>query len=441
MNSSEKGGTFLGRRGLVAPAALAVALFAQVTGASAALTGPDGQVLGPNTVQHAAPGSHKAGPAAPSGPIARNTRTITVTTTADGVPGSLRASIAEARPGDTVAVPPGTYVLTQGELKIKKPLIVAGAGAAQTTIDGDEESRVFLIEMPPGPKTQMTISGLTITGGNARVPLAQFGTPSGAAVASVSADLTLRDDVITRNVTKLSGENGVVFGGAVLANQGSFTMVGTTVSENLTSVTGDGEFGGFIIGGAISAEGTASTVVEDSRIVDNRAQGSDGDAVIVGGGMRIVGFGPVLVSGSEFSGNVAQIDSGEVVAGGLHVIGEPARIVGDRFLGNTADPGSGIGQAGGLNVSGIGSIEGSLIEANRVLGAESLGGNLVAEPGFLLEEHDLRVSHTSVLHGFGPAGSENCATRLEATITSLGFNRESTDQCGFHAEGDEVNVG
>jgi hypothetical protein len=143
-----------------------------------------------------------------------------------------------------------------------------------------------------------------------------------------------------------------------------------------------------------------------------------------------------------FSGNVVQAGSGQVEGGGLLVIGEPAKLIGDQVVGNVADAGSGTAQGGGVNFEGIGSIDGSLIEANRALGAESLGGNLIEVPGFSEEDElELTVSHTSVLHGIGPAGSENCATKLDARIRSLGFNRESTDQCGFHAEGDEVNVG
>jgi hypothetical protein len=441
MDSSDTGGSIFSMVGVVALAALALALGAQVAAAEAAISSPDGQPV-PNAAWHAASGSHKAGPVAASGPVTRNTRTITVTTTVDGVPGSLRASIAEARPGDTIAVPPGTYVLTKGELKIEKSLVIAGAGAGRTTIDGNEETRAFAIQIPPREKNEVTISGLTITKAVGRVP--PFGLEgTGAAIASFSADLTLRDDVITRNVTKLRADNNLAFGGAVLANFGSFTMVGTTVSQNVVSVQGAGEFGGLVSGGGVDASGVNSAIVEDSKVVDNRALVSGGEfAFAFGGGMRIVSFGPALVSGSVFSGNVARADSGQVEGGGLVVIGEPARLVGDQVVGNLADAGAGTAQGGGVNFHGVGRIDGSLIEANQVLGADSLGGNLIEGPGFNPEEeHEITVSHTSILHGIGPAGSENCATRLEAIITSLGFNRESTDQCGFHAEGDEVNVG
>jgi hypothetical protein len=435
MNSSKKGSTFLGKGGLVALVALAVALCAQVAGAEAAVTGPGGRVLTPNTIQHAVQAPpRKAGPIAPSG------RRLTVTTTADGGTGSLRQLIAEAQPGDTVVVPPGTYVLTEGELKIDKALTIAGSGAAQTTIDGAGNTRGFKIS-GVALNTPVTISGLTITHtkGNMAPEIFSF---SGAAVLSFNADLTLSNDVITRNSVKAPAEE-LVFGGAVEANGGRFTMIGTTVSENSAVVAPTvGEFGGFIIGAGVSAEGVETAIVEDSNIVANRALAlGRGSSLIVGGGMRIVAFGPTQVSGSTITGNVAEIEAGNIIGGGIHIIGERADMTNDRLVSNLADAGSGIVEGGGLSFSGIGGIFGSVLESNRALGAGSIGGNLAAEPGFFLSEHDLRISHTSVLHGVGPAGSENCATTQGATIRSLGFNRESTDQCGFHAEGDEVNVG
>ena len=265
---------------------------------------------------------------------------------------------------------------------------------------------------------------------------------SGAAIFSLNADLTLSNDVITRNSVKAPAEQSV-FGGAVEANGGRFTMTGTTVSENLAFVApGEGEFGGFIVGAGVSAEGESARV-ENSNILANRAQAPGAAfSIAVGGAMRIVASASALVTESRINGNVAEVGTGLVIGGGLHAIGGvKADLTGDQVVSNIADAGSGSAEAGGLSFSGIGGVFNSVLEGNRVLGANGLGGNLVAEPGFLLSEHDLRVSHTSVLHGVGPAGSENCATTQEATILSLGFNRESTDQCGFHAEGDMVNVG
>ena len=57
------------------------------------------------------------------------------------------------------------------------------------------------------------------------------------------------------------------------------------------------------------------------------------------------------------------------------------------------------------------------------------GGNLYASPG-------AKIADSIVSGGTGPAGSENCALKLE----SQGFNLESTNECGFTAVGDQVNT-
>lgn len=414
MNKSDWGGRALAKGARVALVALALALFVQVAGAQA-----------------------------------KGERTISVTTTEDGGRGSLRQAIAEAQAGDTIAVPAGTYVLTRGELKIDKALTIAGAGAARTTVDGAGSTRAFGIRVGNGSDTPVTISGLTVAHGLASTPEAASGTISGSAILSVNANLTLQSDVITHNSAEPlvhSTEKTPVFrlvdGGAVFASGGAFTMIDTTVSENLATIGSEGEAGGLIFGGAVGVEGTEPTLVEDSKVIDNRAEVLDeGFSLIAGGGMRILANGPGAVIGSSISGNVARSESGFISGGGMHILAEPTKLGSDELVNNVADPGAGSAEAGGLSFSGIGGMTESTLEGNRVLGEESFGGNLVAEPGVFLEEHELRISHSSILHGVAPAGSENCATTQEATILSFGFNRESTDQCGFHAEGDEVNVG
>src|SRR4051794_29687254 len=47
---------------------------------------------------------------------------------------SLRAANAAAANGDTVAVSPGTYLLTHGELLVTKNVAFTGAGTSATTI-------------------------------------------------------------------------------------------------------------------------------------------------------------------------------------------------------------------------------------------------------------------------------------------------------------------
>ena len=85
-----------------------------------------------------------------------------VTTLDDSGPGSLRQAIAEAAPGDTIdfAVT-GTITLTSGELVIDKDLTIAGPGATNLTVSGNNASRVFHVL-----GGVVAVSGLTTAEGN-----------------------------------------------------------------------------------------------------------------------------------------------------------------------------------------------------------------------------------------------------------------------------------
>ena len=54
--------------------------------------------------------------------------TVQVTSEADRGPGSLGETILEAGPGDTIAVPPGTYLLRNGDTLLAQHNIIRGAG-------------------------------------------------------------------------------------------------------------------------------------------------------------------------------------------------------------------------------------------------------------------------------------------------------------------------
>jgi hypothetical protein len=69
---------------------------------------------------------------------------ITVTSTADSGPGSLRAAIAAANPGDTIdfAVAGPSIVLTTGSLVVTNDLTIQGPGATVLAINGNNTNRI-----------------------------------------------------------------------------------------------------------------------------------------------------------------------------------------------------------------------------------------------------------------------------------------------------------
>ena len=139
---------------------------------------------------------------------------------------SLRDAIGAARNGDAVAVPAGTYTLTQDELVIGKDLTLTGSGADSTIIQaadvlGGVTYRVLHITSgPDGPSPVVAISGVTI----------RHGRKSG--IYNYRGILTLLGVVVTANE-----HNG--YGGGI-ANEGSLTFIYSSVIGNRNTHQGGG---------------------------------------------------------------------------------------------------------------------------------------------------------------------------------------------------------
>src|SRR5688572_9534108 len=101
--------------------------------------------------------------------------TFTVTNLGNSGAGSLRDAVAQANAtpeADTIAFAvTGTIVLTTGSLQITAPLTITGPGAANLTIDGNANNRIFTVSEVapadcPSPTTPsdylVSISGLTL---------------------------------------------------------------------------------------------------------------------------------------------------------------------------------------------------------------------------------------------------------------------------------------
>ncbi|MGH7961893.1 MAG: lectin-like protein, partial [Candidatus Binatia bacterium] len=195
---------------------------------------------------------------------------LTVTNTSDGAApgpaGSLRRAITDAVAGDTIdfnipAADPGcsggvcTITLTNGELVVDKPLTIQGPGAPGLHISGNNASRVFFINQTG----TVTLSGLTITGGNAVGTIIGFG----GGVLNANGVLNVNDCVVTENTIPGGGPDQST-GGGIAAVFGSLNLTRTTVSDNTSTEAG----------GIYAQDGT--TVVSDSTISDNSGPSGEG---------------------------------------------------------------------------------------------------------------------------------------------------------------------
>jgi hypothetical protein len=216
----------------------------------------------------------------------------------------IQDAINAASSGDTITIAAGTYTehLTIGG----KNLSLTGAGAANTTIDGQNTDRVVLIN----PGTQVSISGVTITRGTSSTGggINNFGT------------LTLNNSTVTNNT---AGN-----GGGIANSGGTVTLNGSTVSHN----TADGAGGGIY--------NTGTMTVNNSTVSDNT--GNNGRSVGVGGGIANIGGGKLTLNNSTVSGNTVFVQTG----GGIYNTGT-LTINNSKVIGNRAGSG-----AGGIAVSG-----------------------------------------------------------------------------------------
>jgi CSLREA domain-containing protein len=202
--------------------------------------------------------------------------TFTVNTTADdpdatpnddrcetaGGDCSLRAAIQQANAtagADEIELPAGIYSLVTpgtgenaaatGDLDVTEDLIIRGAGASTTIINGGLLDRIFEIDPARVGGVEMEISGVTIQDGSLRDPggaILNNGTLSLAGVAvsdstAVDGDgggifsrgpLTLTNVLINGN--RATSDGGGIFSGGML------TITNSTISGNTAGASGGG---------------------------------------------------------------------------------------------------------------------------------------------------------------------------------------------------------
>ena len=154
---------------------------------------------------------------------------ITITSTADTGPGTLRQALAGVANGDIIvfSVPlPATITLTNGELLVTNDLTISGPGATNLAISGNTNSRIFNI----ATNRTVSLSGLTICDGR---------TASGANGGGIytAGTLALSNCVVGFNSAGdgSSGPNPGGFGGGIF-NFGSLTAVACTFRSNTGGV-------------------------------------------------------------------------------------------------------------------------------------------------------------------------------------------------------------
>lgn len=366
---------------------------------------------------------------------------LQVSNLADAGPGSLRAAIALADPGQTIEFAPnlsGTIVLTQ-QLTVTRALTLQGR--AGIVIDGADTTRLFRLGAVP-----VVIRDLTLQRG--------FATDGGGAIYS---DAQLR----LERVRLLDNHSGFRGGALFVWNDGlsSYQLVDVEFLGNSAET-----------GGAIWDNGAASSSIRNARIIDNFAETSGGGIMHLSGeGLAIVESvigGNVLTGGATATGGGVFSQDGALEitrstisgnragdAGGLYVVGSPTTtsllLEESLIVGNTATE-----DAGGIFVAGVeANIVNSTIAQNVAVAGSAGGvwvregvgnprtthvihstivGNSAGTRGGGIDNSfgSLRLQHSIVSQNESPVGPD-----VRGTLLSDGFNlvRNQSGSSGYVA--------
>jgi hypothetical protein len=300
---------------------------------------------------------------------------------------SLRGAVAFANvnPGTTINVPAGTYSLnipggapegftgnnSIGDLDIRADnTIIAGAGAATTIIQQTQPNdRVIEINPDLLASFDFSISDVTITGGKETTAVGGGGIISGA----IDNTMSVTNCVISGNSATGLGTFG---GGGISHAGGSLTITGTTFANNSTSGSGGGL--GYTAGDPLIRTPSIGTLsISGSTFSGNVANsGAAG-----GGGADLfnfnLGLGTYNISSSSFSNNSAPNARG----GAIVVESGPLTLTTSSLTSNSA----GI-SGGAINSNSSTSVTFSRLVGNSVPDPsngltlfEGVGGNVTAD--------------------------------------------------------------
>jgi hypothetical protein len=196
--------------------------------------------------------------------------TITVTSSADSGPGSLREAIYLAVTGDVIHFHPslaGTpIVLTTGELLIDKDITITGLGQQQTILDGNHSSRVFRIESG----ASAVISDLTVRNGWPRECLQDGTTRSEGGGVYNAGQLVLDRARVTGNLVDHRNSRCSEYSDSPESIRGAGVCNVGTLDTHQTSIDANYAGGFWSYGGGLFNSGTAN-------LTDSTFNGNSGE--------------------------------------------------------------------------------------------------------------------------------------------------------------------
>ncbi|MGB5696911.1 MAG: choice-of-anchor Q domain-containing protein [Polyangiales bacterium] len=387
--------------------------------------------------------------------------------------------------------------MTQAEIFVDNDVILDGEG--NLTVDGDKEHRVFSVS----ENVTVELRGLTVTGGSSLPPDFGGGIFNGGKLTLVNTvvrDNIAQDDFeccrdpswnagggihndgeLTLVSSTVSG-NAAFTGGGIASHGGELTMSNSTISGN-TAADGGGIYNGGVsrisnstISGNTAADGAGIYNGVDAALTTTNSVVSENTAGQDGGGIYN-SLGDV-----ELAASTVLLNTAERGGGGIYNHGE-LTMTSSTIWRNVAEgtddcpnPNPCPGGGGGIfnlreltmtnsTVSANTSKSGGGGVSNRDVGSctlinSTLSGNTARDDGGGISNRDrgsytlinCTVSGNAAPQGSAMSKSGNQSVTIRNSLvdgdctgpsdfTSNSYNVESPgDTCGFHQEGDQVDV-
>jgi hypothetical protein len=344
---------------------------------------------------------------------------------------SLREAItfANRNPGpDTIRLLPGTYQITRlgddnsndrGDFDVTGDLTIRGADSGGSTIFGDPRSssagrdRLFDLLGPINVEFQnLTLRSAGSTNNSDTGP-------NGGAVQALTANVVLRDCIVTDMVAEK--------GGAINAESGNVTLIHTTLSSNFARFNG----------GAVNATSGAVTLTRGSIVTDNRA-------INFGGGIAADSGTVQVLSSSQVDGNSTTFGGGGIfkVSGVVSVVDSE---VNGNFAGQT---GGGVSDVNGTVVArrshfddNTATFGGGVFVGTATLIDSTASGNFTSITGGGIDASAATLTRSTVsdnrTNGNGGGLTVGSATLVDSTVSR---NTAATEGGGMLAIGQATLV-
>jgi len=320
--------------------------------------------------------------------------TISVTSTSDSGPGSLRQALSDANDGDIIAFTvTGSIVLTSSELLVDKSVTISGPGADNLAVDANGNSRVFHINNGINGGATVVISGLTIRNGMAP-------SDSGGGIFNEQSTLTINDCVITGNVAH---QGGGIYTYATRAISSAPTINQAICLGKSGSVSSRGVQDYFY---PDHPENSAIVTVNNSTFTDNTAYSSGGG--IENDSFDYVSSATLVINDSRLGSNSGGSEGGGISnfagAGGYATV----RVNNSTLARNSGESGGGVSNTIALFGIAIVEVSNSTVSSNSA----QAGGGIYNEGG---EDTDTE------LHVKNCTFSDNAASDFGASIYNNQF--------------------